>query len=78
LSNIDTDVIIIGSGLGGLTSAILLGQLGIKATIIEKIPFPVGYCAVIRDRGLTVQLGFITSAPQARAKSFGSCLIYSA
>jgi phytoene dehydrogenase-like protein len=39
LSNIDTDVIIIGSGLGGLTSAILLGQLGFKATIIEKNPF---------------------------------------
>lgn len=57
MSNIDTDVIIIGSGLGGLTSAILLGQLGLKATIIEKNPFPGGLLRSYTRQGVDCAVG---------------------
>nr|MBA3891752.1 FAD-dependent oxidoreductase [Gemmatimonadaceae bacterium] len=35
-----TDVVIVGAGPGGAASALFLERLGIRSTIIEKVPFP--------------------------------------
>ncbi|NTW87958.1 MAG: NAD(P)-binding protein, partial [Desulfobulbaceae bacterium] len=42
MNTVDTEAVIIGAGLGGLTSAILLGQMGIKVAVIERSPLPGG------------------------------------
>lgn len=53
----ETDVLIIGSGLGGLTSAILLGQMGIKTTIIERSPLPGGLLRSYGRQGVDCAVG---------------------
>ncbi|MBU1568062.1 MAG: NAD(P)-binding protein [Proteobacteria bacterium] len=53
----DTEVIIIGAGLGGLTSAILLGQMGIKVTVIERSPFPGGLLRSYARQGVDCAVG---------------------
>jgi all-trans-retinol 13,14-reductase len=57
MSTVGTDVVIIGSGLGGLTSAILLGELGIKATIIERSPLPGGLLRSYTRQGVDCAVG---------------------
>ena len=57
MSTVDTDVVIIGSGLGGLTSAILLGEMGFKATIIERSPFPGGLLRSYARQGVDCAVG---------------------
>ncbi len=57
MSAVDTDVVIIGSGLGGLTSAILLGELGLKATIIERNPLPGGLLRSYTRQGVDCAVG---------------------
>lgn len=44
----DFDVIIIGSGIGGLISAGILASRGLKTLLIEKNPTPGGYLASFR------------------------------
>ena len=39
-SNCDTEVLIIGGGLAGLTSAIHLTKMGCKVIVIEKNSYP--------------------------------------
>ncbi|MDK9706984.1 MAG: NAD(P)-binding protein [Desulforhopalus sp.] len=53
----ETDVLIIGSGLGGLSSAILLGQMGIKATVIERSPLPGGLLRSYGRQGVDCAVG---------------------
>ncbi len=57
MSTDDTEVIIIGAGLGGLTSAILLGQMGIKATVIERSPVPGGLLRSYARQGIDCAVG---------------------
>jgi all-trans-retinol 13,14-reductase len=57
MSMVDTDVVIIGSGLGGLTSAVLLGEQGLKATIIERNPFPGGLARSYLRQGVDCAVG---------------------
>jgi phytoene dehydrogenase-like protein len=57
LSTFDTDVVIIGAGLGGLTSAILLGQLGRKVTVIERSTFPGGLLRSYTRQGIDCAVG---------------------
>jgi all-trans-retinol 13,14-reductase len=52
-----TEVVIIGAGLGGLTSAILLGEMGIKATIIERSPLPGGLLRSYARQGIDCAVG---------------------
>src|ERR1700733_14391857 len=39
------DVIIIGSGIGGLTAGALLSKAGLSVCVLEKEPHPGGYLA---------------------------------
>lgn len=57
METVDTEVVIIGAGLGGLTSAILLGQMGIKATIIERSPLPGGLLRSYTRQGVDCAVG---------------------
>ena len=57
MSTVNTDVVIIGSGLGGLTSAILLGEQGLKATIIERNPLPGGLLRSYTRQGVDCAVG---------------------
>jgi len=45
------DIVVIGSGIGGLVSAALLSNAGKKVLIIEKEPKPGGYLTEFKDEG---------------------------
>jgi len=45
------DIVIIGSGIGGLVSAALLAESGKSILIVEKEPSPGGYLKVFRENG---------------------------
>src|SRR4030042_3225317 len=51
------DIIIIGSGLGGLTSAALLSKAGYKTLVVEKLPFAGGRCATLDYHGYKISTG---------------------
>ncbi len=57
MTDLDTDVVIIGAGLGGLTSAILLGQLGRKVTVIERRAVPGGLLRSYTRQGIDCAVG---------------------
>ena len=45
------DVVIIGSGIGGLTAAALLSKAGLSVCVLEKEPHPGGYLAGFNRKG---------------------------
>lgn len=57
MTQVDSEVIIIGAGLGGLTSAILLGLLGIKTILIERNPHPGGLLRSYTRQGVDCPVG---------------------
>src|SRR6188474_854803 len=44
------DVIVIGSGIGGLTAGALLSKAGLSVCVLEKEPHPGGYLAGFRRK----------------------------
>jgi phytoene dehydrogenase-like protein len=52
-----TDMVIIGSGIGGLTAAILLLKLGYRVTVVEKNPLPGGLMRSYRRSGFSCPVG---------------------
>lgn len=55
----DYDVIIIGSGIGGLTCGCYLAKAGMKVLIIEQHHKVGGYCTSFSRRGFTFEAGAI-------------------
>ncbi len=55
--NYSADVIIIGSGIGGLTAAALLQERGFSTLTIEKNAYPGGSCASFHRKGYTFDIG---------------------
>ncbi|NTU98139.1 MAG: FAD-dependent oxidoreductase, partial [Chlorobiaceae bacterium] len=51
------DVIVIGSGIGGLTAAALLQERGFSTLVFEKNRFPGGSCSSFRRGGYTFDAG---------------------
>ena len=51
------DVIVIGSGIGGLTAAALLQQRGISTLVFEKNPYPGGSCSSFQRNGYRFDAG---------------------
>ena len=51
------DVLVIGSGIGGLTTAIILLKLGCRVTVVEKNPLPGGLMRSYRRDGIDCPVG---------------------
>ena len=50
-------VIVVGAGLGGLSTALRLSYKGYKVTIIEKQALPGGRLHVLKKDGFTFDVG---------------------
>jgi prolycopene isomerase len=48
-----TDVIVIGAGIGGLTSALLLAKQGVRVVVLEKQSYAGGCCSSFNVNGFT-------------------------
>jgi all-trans-retinol 13,14-reductase len=57
LRNNQEDVLVIGSGIGGLTAAIILLKLGCRVTVVEKNPLPGGLMRSYRRDGIDCPVG---------------------
>ena len=55
--NESADVIVIGSGIGGLTAAALLQERGISTLVFEKNRFPGGSCSTFERKGYRFDAG---------------------
>jgi len=53
----DYDVIVIGSGIGSLTSAALLAKSGLSVAVFERNSTPGGSCGSFRLNGRTIDQG---------------------
>ena len=51
------DVLVIGSGIGGLTAAIILLKLGCRVTVVERNPLPGGLMRSYRRDGIDCPVG---------------------
>lgn len=51
MSKPDYDAIIIGAGIGGLVCGCYLAKAGMKTMIVEKSPYPGGYCCSFTRQG---------------------------
>lgn len=51
------DVVIIGSGLGGITAAALLTKAGFNTLVVERLPFVGGKCATLDYHGYKLNTG---------------------
>ena len=63
MSNVESDVIIVGAGPGGLACSLLLAKAGLKVKIIEKTGGVGGRTKVIEkmDISMTMALHFSTT-----------------
>lgn len=52
-----TDVVVIGAGAGGLSTAALLANQGYKVTVVEKNEGPGGRGSVLKSHGFTFDMG---------------------
>lgn len=68
MGTLDTEVVIIGAGLGGLTSAILLAEMGIKTTLIERSPVPGGLLRSYARQGVDCAVGLHYFGPAGKGE----------
>ncbi|MFA4836927.1 MAG: FAD-dependent oxidoreductase [Dehalococcoidia bacterium] len=57
MKQVKCDVAIIGSGVGGTTSAALLSKAGYKVIVVEKLPFLGGRMATLDHHGFKINTG---------------------
>lgn len=66
-----TDVVVVGSGLGGLAAACTLAARGYKVTVVEKNEWLGGKAAVLEDRGYRFDMGpTIVTLPSVLCRVF--------
>lgn len=53
------DIVVIGSGIGGLTTAALLSKAGYSTLVVEKLPFTGGRCATLDYHGYKLPTGAV-------------------
>ncbi|MFC1925816.1 phytoene desaturase family protein [Chloroflexota bacterium] len=53
------DVLVIGSGIGGLCTAALLAKKGYRTLVVERLPLPGGRCSTIDYKGFKITTGLI-------------------
>lgn len=53
------DVVVLGSGIGGLCSAALLANKGYKTLVIEKLPIIGGRCSTLTYKGFKIPTGVV-------------------
>ncbi|MDD8019193.1 MAG: NAD(P)-binding protein, partial [Bacteroidota bacterium] len=51
------NIVVIGSGIGGLSAGILLSLLNFKVTVVEKNPLPGGLMRSYRRAGIDCPVG---------------------
>ncbi|MCP3684786.1 MAG: FAD-dependent oxidoreductase, partial [bacterium] len=51
------EVIVVGAGIGGLTTAAMLAKRGVDVLLIEQHYMPGGCCAAIRRQDVTMDVG---------------------
>src|SRR5512139_266898 len=51
------DVIVVGSGLGGLTAAALIAKRGLRVLLVEHHYLPGGMCTTLRRKGFSFDTG---------------------
>ena len=70
MSNVESDVIIVGAGPGGLACSLLLAKAGLKVKIIEKTGGVGGRTKVIEKDGYKYDNGLHFSTTQKLLKRF--------
>ena len=60
------DVVVIGAGLGGITTAALLTKAGYKTLTVEKLPFIGGRCGTLEYHGFKLPTGTVITVATSR------------
>ncbi|MBU1054971.1 MAG: NAD(P)-binding protein [Proteobacteria bacterium] len=63
------DVVVLGSGIGGLCSAALLANKGYKTLVIEKLPIIGGRCSTLTYKGFKIPTGVVAVPMSGTLKS---------
>ena len=66
-------VVVIGSGLGGLSAAAHLVRRGHQVTVLERSSTPEGSAGVLRGEGFSIDTGpTVLTLPQVLAETFAA------
>jgi 2-polyprenyl-6-methoxyphenol hydroxylase-like FAD-dependent oxidoreductase len=68
------DVVVVGSGIGGLTAGALLAKQGLEVLVVEQHYLPGGACTILRRDGVTFDaaVGMLFGFGRSRKRSTSS------